>query len=316
MTQALEQRPYGSAGEKVTVVGLGGAPLGARSFADGVATVHCALELGINYFDTAPLYSSGQSQAIYGEALAGRSEDYMLATKVGHLARPARFRSPDALRAQLEENLRLLRRDSVDVLQVHESDQHCWWSDDGQRGQVQAGREYDFAGAPVMEVLREARDEGRCRFIGITGNSADHVAQVLRHVEVDTCLYAFCYHLFGHGARKEALPLAREKGVAIILGGILRGAHLPEAHPDLLHAAPEWLTPELRDRFEKLYAVQRDCGLSLVALAIRFLLAEKDMTTMLIGATTPAEIKECVEAALQGPLPSDLHQAVEQIGAP
>ena len=113
MTEAIEKHPYGNTGERVTVVGLGGAGLGKYSFTDGVATVRRALELGVTYFDTSPAY--GLSQAILGEALEDRSEEYLLATKIGHLAAPARFRSPDGLRVQLEENLRMLRRSSVDI---------------------------------------------------------------------------------------------------------------------------------------------------------------------------------------------------------
>ena len=128
MTAEIETRPYGNTGERVTVIGLGGAPLSKSSFADGVATVHRALDLGITYFDTSPGYRI--SQAIYGEALEGRKEKYVLATKVGYLREPHHFRSMDALHAQIWESLRYLRRDSVDVLQVHECDWRRWWSDD------------------------------------------------------------------------------------------------------------------------------------------------------------------------------------------
>lgn len=126
---ALETRPYGKTGDHAAVLGLGGTSLNKHSFEMGVSTVHRALELGVTYFDTSPLYGNGMSQAILGEALQGRSEEYVLATKVGHMGSPARFRSYDALRAQFDENLRLLRRDSVDTLQSHESDWPQWWTD-------------------------------------------------------------------------------------------------------------------------------------------------------------------------------------------
>ena len=122
MANGIETRPFGTTGERVTILGLGGAGLAQSCFDDGVATVRRALELGVTYFDTSPMYGNGLSQAIYGEALQGRSEQYVLATKVGHFARPERFRSPEAVRAQLEESLLILRRKSGDVLQVHESD--------------------------------------------------------------------------------------------------------------------------------------------------------------------------------------------------
>ena len=89
MTGTLERRPYGRTGEQVTVIGLGGGYLDKHSLAHGIATVHRALELGINYFDTAPVYGQGASQVILGNALEGRTEPYLLATKIGFLAEPA-----------------------------------------------------------------------------------------------------------------------------------------------------------------------------------------------------------------------------------
>ena len=155
---SLEQRPFGRTGERVTALSLGGCGLPRVSFADGVATVHRALELGINYFDTAPLYSRGVAQAILGVALEGRPEPHLVSTKLGHLAQPSRYRSPDALHTQLEENLRVLRRESVDVLLIHEADYHYWWSDEPSDSLfVDLETEPDVANAPVMQVLREAR---------------------------------------------------------------------------------------------------------------------------------------------------------------
>ena len=158
---ALETRPYGKTGEHATVIGLGGAFQNKYSFADGVATIHRALELGITYFDTSPFYGlgagrygTGASQAIMGEALDGRPERYLLATKVGHLAAPPRFRSRDALRTQIEESLRLLRRDNVDTLQVHEADWHYWWTDvPPQQEGAPIDPDYDFVDAPVWMRL-------------------------------------------------------------------------------------------------------------------------------------------------------------------
>ena len=139
-------------------------------------------ELGVRYFDTAPLYGRGLSQAILGEALQDRTEEYLLATKVGRFRTPEHFRSVDAIRAQLDENLRLLRRSEVDVLQMHEADWHAWWSDAPHEGgrEVQRDTDYDFANAPVMRLLRETVVQGRCRAIGVTGNSAADTAHVLR----------------------------------------------------------------------------------------------------------------------------------------
>jgi L-galactose dehydrogenase len=301
----------------VTVLGLGGGFLDHRSYADGVATVRRALERGITYFDTSPLYGRGVSQRILGEALEGRKEPYTLATKLGHFPAHGHFRDADALRAQIDDNLRLLRRDAVDVLQVHEADWHCWWSDDApHEGALRAEAAYDFAQAPVLRVLREARERGRCRFIGITGNGADNMARVLRGVDVDTFLVAFNYDLIGRAIRREALPAARSKGVATILGGVFQNGRLATVYREWLTEPPPWMSKTYQERLARLYTIQEECGLSLVELTLRYLLADERITVILAGASTPAEVDISVEAAQRGPLPADLHQAIEALGIP
>ena len=316
----LEQRPFGRTGEQVTTISLGGVGLPRVSFAHGVATVHRALELGINYVDTAPLYSRGLAQAILGVALEGRQEAYLLATKLGHLAQPSRFRSPDALHTQFEENLRLLRRDSVDVLMVHEADQHHWWSDEpSDNPLVDLDTEYDMANAPVVRVLREVQAAGRCRYIGITGNNPDQLAHILRATDVDTCLSAFNYGAIDRGIRRQLLPAAGERDVAVLLGGVFRQGRLVVIRPEWLQTPPrwpDWMTPEMQSRVGRLAALQQESGLSLTTLTLRYLVADRSIATILVGAATPAEIEESVAAVQAGPLAPDLHQAVEALGLP
>ena len=295
---ALETRPYGNTGDRVTVIGQGGVFLNEHSYAEGVATVRRALELGVTYFDTSPYYGGGVSQAIMGEALQGRSEKHMLATKIGRMRVPARSRSYDALRTQLDEGLRLLRRDSVDTVQVHESDEHVWWTDSPPPPERREPLDpsYDFAGAPVMQVLREIKEEGLCRFVGVTGNTADGVGLVASNVDADVCLIAFNYDILRRRARRETIPSAQAKDMTVVLGAIIK---LPADMPDAL---------------ESLYAVQRESGLSLVELTIRYLLADPDFSTILVGAAKRSEIEESVAAAEKGPLPADLHQTLEALG--
>ena len=319
----LEQRPFGRTGERVTALSLGGCGLPRVSFADGVATVHRALELGINYFDTAPLYSRGVAQAILGVALEGRPEPHLVSTKLGHLAQPSRYRSPDALHTQLEENLRVLRRESVDVLLVHEADHHYWWSDEPSDSLfVDLETEPDVANAPVMQVLREAQAAGRCRHVGITGNNPDHLAHILRAAgdsEVDVCLSALAYGLIDRHVRGQLLPVAGELGTAIALGGVFRRGQLVTIRPEWLQTPPIWpdgMTPAEQRRVERLVTLQRESRLSLVTLTLRYLVADQDIATILVGAATPAEIEESVAAVQAGPLAPDLHQAVEALGLP
>jgi aryl-alcohol dehydrogenase-like predicted oxidoreductase len=310
----LQTRPFGSTGHTVTALGLGGAPLNESCFNDGVATIRHGLDAGLSYFDTSPLYGQGMSQAIYGTALTEQDQGFLFATKLGHFRDPRIYRSVDGLRAQLHENLRLLRRDRVDLLQVHEADFHAWWSDDGASGRLRQDEDYDFAAAPVVRVLREAQERGDCRYIGISGNSAPEMARVLAALDVDTCLIAFSYDLIWRGARAQVLPLAQDKGTALILGAIFQYGRFTQVRRDWLAEPPEWMTDDVRDRFVRLYAIQAESAMSLVELTVRFLLADPGFATMLIGAATPAQLEESVAAARLGPLPDDLQAQIEALG--
>ena len=318
--ETLPTRQFGETDDRTTAIGLGGAVLTHLSYAQGVATVRRAYELGVRYFDTSPGYCDNRSQPVMGEGLegipSGPGGEVMVATKVGYFRNLADFRSEDAIRRQIEDNLRLLRRDRVDVLQVHEANMTCWWEDGAAFPWIRLveGRDYAFEDAPVLAALRRAKEEGLCRYIGITGNVAHQMSHVLRAVSVDTILVAFSYDLIVRDAEAEAFPLAAEKHVALILGAIYHAGRLVQVREEWLGAPPEWMTPALRERFARLYDIQRACGIPLVQLALRYVLAREGVSTILIGAKTPAEIEEAVKAARAGPLPGDLQAEIDALG--
>ncbi|MEZ4619870.1 MAG: aldo/keto reductase [Caldilineaceae bacterium] len=266
----MQPQPYGPTGAMTTKIGLGGAFLTATSFTDGVATVRRALELGVRYFDTSPMYCHGASQAVLGEALAGVTQEHLLATKLGYFAEPAVSlcgsacytirREPAAPAAQ-----------RIDTLQLHEADFHHWWStDDTVQGRLQADVQYNFADAPALETLRTLKAQGRCRFIGISGNTADNMRRVLENVEVDTFLLAFNYDLIRRGAR-EVLPIAKEKGCVKLVGAIFQRG-LATVQPELLEHPPQWMSAELVVRYRQIYALQRESGISLAEMGVDILL--------------------------------------------
>jgi D-threo-aldose 1-dehydrogenase len=313
----MGHRPLGSTGERVSVIGLGGSFLDKYSLSQGVATVRRALDLGVTYFDTAPAYGRGASQVIVGRALEGRAEPYVLATKLGACLNTAEsYRSTEVLWAQLHDNLRILRRSAVDILQVHVAEYAHWWQDGvpSMDAILDPDEAYDFANAPIMRVMRDAKAQGLCRFIGITADRAEELADIVRHVDVDVCLLARAYNLLYRHARESVMPLARERGIAYIAAGAFTPG-LADVHPEWLAAPPAWLAPEMVSRMARLYDLQRACGLSLVTLAIRYLVADPTISTILVGAASPSELEESVAAAQAGPLPQDLHQAIEDLAA-
>ena len=125
----LPQRPFGKTGDSWPALAMGGGFPGFAGFDRSIATVRRALDLGIQYFDTSVMYRFGASQAILGEALVNPPGRHFVATKIGYFKQAHHFRSIEAMHVQLRENLRLLRRSSVDLLQIHEADWDNWWSD-------------------------------------------------------------------------------------------------------------------------------------------------------------------------------------------
>ncbi len=316
MNPLLPVRQFGRSASQTTALGLGGAVLDRSSREDGIATVRRAVDLGIRYFDTSPGYCGNDSQLIMGEGLVDAPDDVMVATKLGYFETEADYRSEDALKRQVEDNLRRLRRNSVDVLQVHEANWESWWKDGvANRGrQIADEMEYRFADAPVMRVLRWARDQGLCRHIGITGNVARQISRVLAAVDVDTFLVAFNYDLITRSAEIEAFPLAREKRVALILGAIFYGGRLVRPRDEWLTDPPDWMAPEIREKFSRLYRIQKEAQIPLVEMAVRFALTQADTSVVLVGCAKPAEIKQSVEAASAGELPNEVYRELVDLG--
>ncbi len=217
-------RPFGKSGATVTSIGFGAGFVGFAGFDRSVETVRRALDLGIRYFDTSPLYCSGASQPILGEALAGQTEPHFLATKIGHFAEARHFRSVEAMHVQFRENLRLLRRDSVDLLQIHEADWDNWWMDRSEVGPCRLfdlEGSFDFANAPVVQFMREAKSRGLCRHIGFTGNNARHLGRLIRELDgFDSVLVAYNYTPLNVTAREHVLPAAAAKGMAVMVAGL------------------------------------------------------------------------------------------------
>ena len=338
MSSELEQRSFGRTGEKVSVIGLGGAALYKHSYELGVATVKHALDLGVTYFDTSPAYgqrspdgrwiAGGISQLIMGEGLDGTTRPHLLATKLinytteatGFISLspaatvPIGYRTVEDCRAQLQDNLRALRRDRVDVLLGHDTEFTKAWIPDARDDKelLDLDKEHDFANAAIMQALREAKGQGLCSYIGLSANRSEAMAHLLRQVELDMCLSAGEYSLLDRRSPQTVLPVAREQGIAYLIGGIFKSdwGVSDEASPSQL-APKDTVGAAFTD--ERLIKLAKTTGISIAALTVRFLIANRELSTVLVGASTPEEIEENVAAAQAGPLPPDIHQTLEKL---
>ena len=331
MSSALEHRPFGRTGKKVSVIGLGGAGLYKHSYEQGVATVKHALDLGVTYFDTSPAYGKagadgrwverGKSQLIMGEGLDGTTKSHLLATKLVSYTtlgggNAMGYRTLEDCRMQLQHSLNALRRDKVDVLQGHDMEKAKAWVPNALNDDelLNLDRQHDYENSAIIQALRESKGQGLCSYIGLSFNQSVALAHVFRRVKLDMCLSASQYSLLDRRSPQTLQPLVHEQGIAYVVGGIFRGlAASDEASPFRLSLQGPLAQTGAIFSDERLIKLAKTTGISITALTVRFLIANPKLSTILVGASRPEEIEESVVAAQAGPLPSDIHQTIEKL---
>jgi len=304
--------PLGRSGLRVSVLSLGTAPLG-NLFApvaeeDADATVGSALDAGLTYIDTAPHYGLGLAERRLGRLLAGRPRDsFVLSTKAGRLVRPLApgeaadpegftdtppakrvwdF-SGDGVRRSLEESLERLGLDRVDVLLVHDPDDH----------ERQASEQ-------AFPALAELRDQGVVRAVGAGMNQAEMLTRFVRDHDLDMVLVAGRYSLLDQRALAELLPTCAARGTAVVVGGVFNSGLLADPRPGAtFDYAPA--PPELVDRAARLAEVCARHGTPLRAAALAFPFGHPAVTSVLVGARSAAEVSDAV-ACFQRPVPDAL----------
>jgi D-threo-aldose 1-dehydrogenase len=314
--EPTEATPLGGTGLTVTRVGLGTAPLGGlfERVTDEQAhgTIERAWELGLRFFDTAPLYGHGLSERRLGSVLGARPrDDYALATKVGRLLRAGAppdesqlsggldrwkdvpdvnpvfdFTYEGVLRS-VEESLERLGLQRVDALHIHDPDDHPDEALDG-----------------AYRALDRLRSEGTIGAVGAGLNQVPLLVRFAREADFDCFLLAGRYTLLDQSALAELLPLCLERGIALIVGGVFNSGILADPRPGATYdysVAP----PELVERAGRIGAVCEHHGVPLKAAALQFPLAHPAVTSLLIGPRSVAELEENV-SLLRLELPAEL----------
>jgi len=293
-------RELGRTGVRVPPIGLGCAPLGNFRRPMGEeqarAVVEAALEEGWSYLDTAPHYGVGLSEERLGRALAGRDRaSYVVSTKVGRRLRPlAPGEEPpdgegftdtpprarvwdlgrDGIRATVEASLERLGTDRVEILLLHDVENHV--------------REVYETGFPA---LAELRAEGAVGAIGFGMNHSDVLARFVADLDVDVVLCAGRWTLLDHRAATDLLPVCERRGTSVVVGGVYNSGLLadprPGAHYDYREAPAEVL-----ERARRIQAVCGEFGVPLRAAALRFPFGHPAVASVVVGCATEAEVRD------------------------
>jgi len=301
----MEKRILGRTGLEVSVLGMGGAFITSRANTardEARRAVHRAFELGLNYVDTAPSYSD--SEEVVGYALNGVTRPFILSTKLGGRPQPFNPRDKAGLRRSVEESLRLLGRDQIDILFVHEPDrpgQYDWWTD------------WEGFHGPVNDLLDELKAEKIIRFTALGGTTAYELPRIIATGRYDVVLTAFNYSLLWREATIAVLPEAKRQGMGIIIGSPLQQGALARRYDEQIRAGAPWLSAPRREQYRRLYAFVDDIGIPLPELGMRFVISNPDISMTLTGARSVAEVEANVAAVEKGPLPADVLQRLGEI---
>jgi D-threo-aldose 1-dehydrogenase len=302
----------------VTRLSFGTAPLGNLFEAVTDVAAEAALEVawnsGIRFYDTAPLYGHGLSESRLGRFLRDKPRDsYTLATKVGRLLRADAAPEPgqsfvdvppvnpvfdfsyDATLRSVEESLHRLGLDRVDVLHIHDPDDHFVEALDG-----------------AYRALDQLRTEGVIGAVGAGMNQWQLLSRFAREADFDCFLLAGRYTLLDQSAFAELMPLAVERGIAIIAAGVFNSGVLADPKPSARFNYRQ-AAPELIEKAQRIAAVCARHGVPLKTAAVQFPSAHPSVPTVLIGSRSAAQVEENVHG-FETPIPPQLWEELKTEG--
>lgn len=302
----METRRLGRTGLEVSVLSIGG--LYTSSLAGGESEtrriMRRAMELGINAIDTAPAYAD--SEATVGQAIQGIDSPLIITTKLGGRPQPFDPLDIDALRRSVEESLRLLGRDCVDVLMVHEPDrpqQYPWWT------------HYDPLDGPVLDLIEELKRAGKIRYSGLAGTTVTEMTSLVESDRFDVVLTAFNYNALYREAKESVIAAAVRRDMGIVLGSALGQGFLARRADDEIRRRPVWLSQLRQRQFMAYYRLLDEAAMSGVEMCLRFAISDPNVSTIPVGCKTVEHLEVSVAAVEKGALPGDVLTRLDEIAA-
>jgi len=302
MSKELQESPLGSSGLKVGSQSFGGAAIGNlfRAVSDETATdaVEAAWSQGIRFFDTAPHYGLGLSEQRLGRVLRHKKRnEFVLSTKVGRVlvSNPKHnagelddqgFAVPsttirqsdysrDGVLRSLDESLMRLGLDRIDLVYVHDPDQHFAEAMDG-----------------AFPALEELRQQGVIGSYGAGMNQSEMLAEFVRNTELDVIMLAGRFTLYEQGALEDLLPLATKRRVSVVAAGVFNSGLLAKDRPDQesnYNYVPA--SEAVLERVNRLADVCEDHGVTLPQAAAQFPLLHPAVTNICLGARSRYQVE-------------------------
>lgn len=289
-------RTLGSTGIKVSALAYGGSSLGSAfrevDEAEGIRSVHVALDNGINLIDTAPYYGATKAETVLGKALKGiRRDRYVLATKVARYGpNLADFDfSAERVTRSVDESLARLGVDHVDFIQVHDMEF-------GDLRQIVS---------ETIPALRRVQAAGKARFVGISCLPVRLFRQVIDQTPMDQ-IQSYCHYCLNDTALGDLLPYLRDKGVGIFNSAPLAMRLLSDDGPPGWHPAPA----ALRAKCAEAAALCRARGSDIGKLALQYALQNPGIHTHVVGTASPQRVLKNIEDASSPPDPDLLRDVL------
>jgi aryl-alcohol dehydrogenase-like predicted oxidoreductase len=271
----MQTRPLGRTGLQLPVLSFGASSLGQEfrqvDLTEALRSVHVALDLGMNFIDTSPFYGRGMSEVLLGVALRGIPRDrYLLGSKLGRYAGAHFDFSPRRVVESVDISLERMKVDHLDVMLCHDIE----------------FVDMQYVVNETLQALRKVQQQGKVRFVGISGYPMKIFKFVLDQAPLDVIL-SYNHYTLQNTMLADLAPYLKQKGVGIMNAAPFSARLLTNAPLPPWHKA----TPMVRETAAKAAKHAADRGSDIAKLALQFSLRHPDMATCIVGSANPKNVE-------------------------
>ncbi|MCA9264181.1 MAG: aldo/keto reductase [Planctomycetales bacterium] len=296
----METRPLGNTGLELPILSFGASSLGAEfrdiDLNEAIRSVHVALDRGLNFIDTSPFYGRGMSEVLLGVALRDVPRDrFLLGTKLGRYSREHFDFSANRVAESIDVSLDRMRVDYLDICLCHDVE----FVDMAQIVEE------------TLPALRKAQQQGKVRFVGISGYPMKIFRYVLEHADLDVVL-SYNHYTLQNTMLADLVPYLQERQVGIMNAAPFSARLLTNAPLPAWHKA----TDEVRRLCRQAAEHCQSRGIDIAQLALQFSVANPDMTTCITGSANPdrvAQWADWIEAPLDAQLVTEVQDILDPI---